>query len=124
MSSARRMSEAARLDRVFHALADRTRRALLGRLARGPAIVTELAKPFAMSLPAVSKHLRVLEDARLVRRAIDGRLHRCALDPAALRGAGLWLDAYRQFWEGTLDELADYLEKDRPRRAKPRGKRR
>jgi DNA-binding transcriptional ArsR family regulator len=108
----RRASENDRLDRVFHALSDRTRRALLARLARGPAMVTDLARPFAMSLPSVSKHLRVLEDARLVSRAIDGRIHRCSLSPAPFKQAGRWLDHYRAFWEGTLESLAHYAEGD------------
>src|SRR5688572_8231404 len=98
------------LDRVFHALGDRTRRALLARLAAGPATVTELAAPFDMSLPAVSKHIRVLEAAGLVERTIEGRVHRCALDAAPLRDAVEWLAAYRTFWTGTLDALAAFVE--------------
>lgn len=110
MSSAQaRVPAADRLDRVFHALADRTRRALLARLARGPAAIGELARPFDMSLPAVSKHLRVLEDARLVERKIDGRVHRCALEAAALRDADAWLAHYRVFWDETLASLAEHL---------------
>jgi DNA-binding transcriptional ArsR family regulator len=100
-----------KLDRIFHALADRTRRALLARLAEGPAKITELAEPFAMSLPAVSKHLRVLEAARLVGRKIDGRVHRCSLDPRPLKDIGAWLDHYRVFWDDTLEALADYVER-------------
>jgi DNA-binding transcriptional ArsR family regulator len=98
------------LDGVFHALADRTRRALVARLADGPARITELAEPFDMSLPAVSKHIRVLEQARLVRRAIDGRVHRCSLGPAPLHAAEQWLDRYRRYWEDTLGSLARYVE--------------
>ena len=90
------------LDRLFHALSDRTRRSLLARLARGPAMVTELAAPFAMSLPAVSKHLRVLEAARLVAREVDGRVHRCSLAPAPLRDVERWVEFYRSFWEDTV----------------------
>ena len=101
------------LDRVFHALGDRTRRALLARLLRRPSNVTELARPFAMSLPAVSRHVRVLESAGLVRRTIDGRVHRVALDAAPLRDADRWLASYRQFWEGNLEALARYVEPDR-----------
>ena len=100
----------ARLDAVFHALGDRTRRALLARLAHGPAMVTELAEPFRMSLPAVSRHIRVLEKARLVARSVDGRVHRCSLRAEPLRGAQQWLNRYRHFWEGTLDSLASYVE--------------
>ncbi len=99
-----------RLDQVFHALSDRTRRSLLARLARGPAMVSELAKPFAMSLPAVSKHVRVLEAARLVVREVDGRVHHCSLAAGPLRDAERWLDDYRSFWEHTLDALGRYAE--------------
>lgn len=105
-----------RLDRVFHAIADRTRRALLGRLARGPAMVTELAAPFAMSLPAVSKHLKVLERAGLVQRSIVGRVHRCALDALVLRDAESWIEQYSVFWEGTLDSLVRYVERGEAKR--------
>lgn len=102
-----------RLDQVFRALGDRTRRALLARLARGSASVTELATPFTMSLPAVSKHLRVLERAGLVARTVEGRVHRCALGPTPLRDASEWLSAYRQFWDDSLASLAAYLEEGR-----------
>jgi DNA-binding transcriptional ArsR family regulator len=108
-SRARAASAEDRLDLVFHALADRTRRSLLRRLGRGPAMVTELAEPFTMSLPAVSKHLRVLERARLVSRKIDGRVHRCALDPEALGEVEDWLRERREFWEHTLDALAVHV---------------
>jgi DNA-binding transcriptional ArsR family regulator len=113
-----------RLDVVFHALSDRTRRSLLARLARGPAIVTKLAQPFAMSLPGVSKHLRVLEAARLVVREVDGRVHRCSLAPRPLREVGRWVEHYRLFWEDTLDALGRYAGANSPkRRGKPRRKR-
>jgi DNA-binding transcriptional ArsR family regulator len=104
-----------RLDLLFRALGDRTRRALLARLAEKPAMVTELAEPFAMSLPAVSRHIRVLERARLVVRKVDGRVHHCALDPAPLQTAEAWLSQYRQFWEGQLAALARYVENDDPK---------
>src|SRR5438270_13117494 len=100
------------LDAVFHALSDRTRRALVARLAQGPAKITDLARPFDMSLPAVSKHVRVLERARLVRRSVDGRVHRCSLRGEPLGSAENWLRRYRSFWEGTLDSLASYVEND------------
>lgn len=100
-----------RLDLAFHALSDRTRRALLARLAHKPAKITDLAAPFAMSLPAVSRHIRVLEQAHLVRRTIDGRVHRCSLDARALKRVDTWLNHYRHFWEGTLDSLAAYVER-------------
>jgi DNA-binding transcriptional ArsR family regulator len=101
-----------RLDLVFRALGDRTRRALLARLAEKPAMVTELAEPFAMSLPAVSRHIRVLERARLVVRKVDGRVHHCSLDLAPLKTAEAWLGRYRQFWEGQLEALARYVKDD------------
>lgn len=99
-----------RLDLVFRALGDRTRRSMLARLARGPAIVGELAQPFSMSLPAVGKHLKVLERAGLVRREIDGRIHHCSLSPLPLHEAEQWLDQYRRFWEGTLAALSDHFQ--------------
>lgn len=99
------------LDLVFQAISDRTRRALLARLAKGPVMVTELARPFAMSLPGVAKHIRVLERARLVSRTVDGRIHRCSLAPEPLEEAESWLSHYRSFWTGTLDSLARYVEK-------------
>jgi DNA-binding transcriptional ArsR family regulator len=107
-----------RLDLIFRALGDPTRRALLHRLAAKPAMVTELADPFDMSLPAVSRHIRVLERARLVVRTVDGRVHRCSLNLAPLRSAEAWLDHYRHFWQGQLDVLARYVGDDEPK--KPR----
>lgn len=101
------------LDRVFHALANRTRRALLHRMSRSPAKITELAEPFAMSLPAVSKHLRVLERAGLIERDVRGRVHRCSLQTAALKDADEWLAFYRQFWDETLESLARHVGGDR-----------
>ena len=101
------------LDLVFGALADRTRRALLARLAERPAMVTELAAPFDMSLPAVSRHIRVLEHARLVQRSIDGRVHVCSFQAEPLKTVESWLRHYRRFWTGTLDALAQYVEKER-----------
>lgn len=102
-----------RLDLVFHAISDRTRRALLARLAKGPVMITELARPFSMSLPGVAKHIRVLERARLVSRAVDGRVHRCSFAPEPLQEAQRWLDHYRSFWTDTLDGLARYAEKEK-----------
>ena len=98
------------LDRVFRALADRTRRAIMARLAEGPAKVTELAEPFAMSLPAVSKHLKKLERAGLIARAIDGRVHRCSLSAEPLRDVEAWLAHYRVYWQDALSLLAQYTE--------------
>jgi DNA-binding transcriptional ArsR family regulator len=112
MSSAKaeRISADDRLDAVFHALGDRTRRALLARLAKRPAMITELAGPFAMSLPAVSRHVRVLEAAGLVTRSVEGRMHRCSLNPKPFKTAEAWLSHYRKFWEENLEGLAQYLE--------------
>ena len=100
-----------RLDLTFGALADPTRRAILERLARGEATVGELARPFRVSRPAISKHLRVLERAGLVQRERDGRVSRCELDAAPLREADAWVERYRVFWEGRLDSLARYVER-------------
>jgi DNA-binding transcriptional ArsR family regulator len=98
------------LDRTFGALADPIRRAILARLADGDATVGELAGPFEVSRPAISKHLRVLERAGLVRRTRDGRLSRCGLDAKPMRVAAEWVERYRRFWEGQLDSLSRYLE--------------
>ena len=98
------------LDAVFSALGDPTRRAILARLALGETSVGELAAPHAMSLPAVSKHLRVLEAAGLVRREKQGRVIRCSLEAAPLEAAADWIAEYRRFWEAQLDALADYLQ--------------
>ena len=100
------------LSSVFQALADPTRRAILDRLAQGEATVGELALPFDMSLPAVSKHLNVLEGAGLLHRERDGRMRLCRLDPAPLREAAGWLEDTRRFWEAQLQELERYLGGD------------
>jgi DNA-binding transcriptional ArsR family regulator len=99
------------LNRTFAALADPTRRRILAHLARGDRCVTHLARPHAMSLPAVSIHLRVLEKAGLLRRRRYGRVHEMQLDAKPLREAAQWVEEYRKFWEGSLDRLAAYLEK-------------
>lgn len=99
------------LDRTFAALADPTRRRILAHLARGDTCVTHLARPHAMSLPAVSKHLRVLEKAGLLRRQRYGRVHEMQLDAKPLQQAAQWVEEYRKFWEGSLDRLAEYLER-------------
>jgi len=98
------------LNSVFHALADGTRRAILAKLAQGDALVTELAEPFDMSLPAISKHLTVLEKAGLLSRHKDGRIRRCQLNAAPLESASEWIAFYKQFWDAQLDSLTDYLE--------------
>lgn len=106
----------ASLSRVFSALGDTTRRALLARLARGDATVTELAEPFDVSLNAVSKHVRVLERAGLVRRTIVGREHRIALTPEPMRGVSSYVDQYRRFWEERLAALERHLAEKRAKR--------
>jgi DNA-binding transcriptional ArsR family regulator len=100
------------LNRTFAALADPTRRRILAHLARGDKCVTHLAKPHAMSLPAISKHLRVLEKAGLLRRRRYGRVHEMRLDAKPLQQAAQWVEEYRKFWQGSLDRLAEYLEKE------------
>lgn len=97
------------LSTTLSALADPTRRAILSRLALGEMSVTELAEPFQMSLPAVSKHLKVLERAGLIIRGRKAQWRPCRLEAAPLRDAALWLDAYRTFWEASLDRLGHYL---------------
>jgi DNA-binding transcriptional ArsR family regulator len=99
------------LSRTFAALADPTRRRILEELAGGDHCVTDLARPYRMSLPAVSKHLRVLEKAGLVRRRRQGREHRLRLEAAPMRQAQAWIEEYRKFWEGSLDRLNEYLMK-------------
>jgi DNA-binding transcriptional ArsR family regulator len=100
----------ARLDAVFGALADPTRRRIVARLAKGPASVGELAEPFDMSLPAVSKHVSVLQRAGLLKRRRDGKFQRCELDGRPLEPAAKFIERYRIFWQESLDELARYLE--------------
>jgi len=99
------------LDAVFAALSDPTRRAIVARLSEGPATVSELAEPFDMSLPAVSKHLKVLEGAGLLDRHREGRTHTMRLEPGAMDAAEEWLQRTRAFWESRLDALARYLDK-------------
>lgn len=98
------------LDATFAALADPTRRRILQALSKGQRRVTHLAEPFSISLPAVSRHLRVLEDAGLLKRNRHGREHRLELDSAPMREALRWIEQYRRFWEGSLEALAHYLE--------------
>ena len=99
-----------RLDATFAALADPTRRAILARLASGEASVTELAEPFEMSQPAISKHLKVLERAGLITRTRDAQMRPCRIDARALKEADDWLEEYRRLWEERLDRLDDYLK--------------
>ncbi len=98
------------LSSTLSALADPTRRAILARLSKGEATVNELAEPFAMSLPAVSKHLKVLEHAKLISRSRTAQWRPCKLEPEPLQNLSHWLDEYREIWEARLDRLADYLK--------------
>ena len=98
------------LDTTFAALADPTRRAILARLASGEASVTELAKPFAISMPAISRHLKVLEHAGLIARGREAQWRPCRLEAGALREVADWVEAYRQFWEESFDRLEEYLK--------------
>jgi DNA-binding transcriptional ArsR family regulator len=97
------------LNTTFAALADPTRRAILARLASGETSVTELAEPFEMSLPAISKHLKVLERAGLIARSREAQWRPCRLEAGPLKDAADWLEHYRRFWEQSLDRLEDYL---------------
>jgi len=116
------------LSATFSALADPTRRAILARLASGEASVQELAEPFDMSLPAVSKHLKVLEHAGLISRSREAQWRPCKLEPQALIGVDDWLETYRDLWNERFDRLGDYLkelqskEKKRGRPGKPKSK--
>jgi len=103
------------LSQTFSALADPTRRAILARLATGAATVGELAEPFDMSLPAVSRHLRVLTDAGLIERHTEAQWRRCTLRGEGLRAAADWMEFYRRFWESQLDRLDAFLKRTVPR---------
>jgi len=101
--------QTAELNRIFSALADPTRRAILQRLTNRPATINEIAEPFPFSLNAISKHVMVLERAGLLRREIRGREHHCWIEPYPLRQADAWLRRYKQFWEPRLDALEAYV---------------
>jgi DNA-binding transcriptional ArsR family regulator len=103
-------AKSAGLDRVFSALADPTRRAILRALTRHPATINEIARPFPVSLNAISKHVMVLERAGLLLREIKGREHHCRIEPEPLRQADAWMEHYRRFWEVRLDALAVYVD--------------
>ena len=107
------------LSQTFSALADPTRRAILARLATGAATVGEIAEPFDMSLPAVSRHLRVLTDAGLIERHTEAQWRRCELRGEGLRAAADWIEEYRRFWEQQFDRLEAYLKRTAPQ---PKGK--
>src|SRR6202049_5117331 len=103
------LASSERLNATFAALSDPTRRAILARLAKGEASVTKLAKPFEMSLPAISKHLKVLERAELIARGREAQWRPCRLEAGPLKDASDWLEHYRRFWEQSFDRLEDYL---------------
>jgi DNA-binding transcriptional ArsR family regulator len=107
------------LSQTFSALADPTRRAILARLATGNATVGELAEPFDMSLPAVSRHLKVLTDAGLIERSTEAQWRRCSLKGEGFRAAADWIEFYRKFWEESFDRLDAFLKRSAP--AKPEG---
>jgi DNA-binding transcriptional ArsR family regulator len=113
-----------RISTTFSALADPTRRAILARLALGETSVTELAEPFAMSLPAISRHLKVLERAGLITRGREAQWRPCRLEAGPLKDATQWLEAYRRFWEESFDRLGSYLQelqaKERKHGRKPK----
>ena len=109
------------LSQTFSALADPTRRAILARLAQGETTVNDLAEPFDMSRPAVSKHLKVLEGAGLISRSREAQTRPCRLEPHALKAVDGWLETYREMWEQRLDRLEDYLARlQKPKRKAPR----
>jgi DNA-binding transcriptional ArsR family regulator len=105
------------LDAVFAALSDPTRRRIVEKLARRPLTVGEIASEFAISQPGISKHVRVLEECGLLTRRVEGRFHRCTLEPEAMEAASAWIDKQRAFWNATLDRLDLYL-KDSAKRKK------
>jgi DNA-binding transcriptional ArsR family regulator len=111
------------LDTTFAALADPTRRAILGRLLGGECSVTELAEPFAMSLPAVSKHLRVLEHAGLIAQRRDAQWRRCRIEAGPLKEVAEWTERYRHIWEERLDRLDTYLQQMQSKETKNHGNR-
>jgi len=114
------MMAADRLSATFAALADPTRRAILARLVSGECSVTELAEPFDMSMPAVSKHLRVLEHAGLIARGREAQWRPCRIEAAPLEQAADWIEQYRHVWEARLDRLGDYLQELKKKKKKER----
>src|SRR5579863_6550589 len=110
------------LSTTFGALADPTRRAILARLASGEASVTELAEPFEMSMPAISKHLKVLERAGLIARGREAQWRPCRLEAGPLKDVSKWLDYYRRFWEQSFDRLEDHLREVQQKEEKPNGR--
>lgn len=109
------MVQSQTLDRTFSALSDPTRRDILERLSTGPASISELARPYGISLPGVLKHVRVLEDAKLVTTEKSGRTRECRLGPEQMDDVTRWIERYRQQWERRLDQLEAYIEKQQRR---------
>ncbi len=107
------------LSLIFSALADPTRRQILDRLASGEASAGELAEPFSISAPAISRHLKVLEKAGLIERKIEAQWRRCSINPEGLKQADCWVSQYREFWEDRFAALDDYLESVKEQRRKP-----
>ena len=116
------LAQADPLSATFAALADPTRRAILARLAAGEASVTDLAEPFEMSMPAVSKHLKVLEHAGLIARGREAQWRPCRLEAGPLRDIAAWVEHYRRFWEQSFDRLDDYLRELKKQELKKKGK--
>ena len=116
-STVNQMVQYSTLDRTFSALSDPTRREILERLARGPASISELAEPFGISLPGLLKHVRVLEQARLVSTEKEGRTRQCRLGSEQLDEAAQWIETHRHRWEGRLDRLGSYLERQKGARS-------
>jgi DNA-binding transcriptional ArsR family regulator len=102
------------MDAVFVALADPTRRGMIARLSKGPASIGELGRPYDVSKPAITKHVKILERAGLISRKKDGRIHRCRLNPKPMEEAEEWIEKHRKFWQGSLGKLARYLERTKP----------
>ena len=113
------VNQAESLDRVFAALSDPTRRRIVERLARGPLSIGEIAVGFELSQPAISKHIKVLERSGLLARTIEGRVHRCTLDPGVMQQAAGWIDTQRAFWNATLDRLDSLLTSPQKRKKRP-----
>lgn len=124
MHAANMLSELKQLDRVFAALSDPTRRAILARLSDGEATVSELVAPFGLSQPTISKHLKVLERAGLVSRGRQAQFRPVRLDAGPLARAAAWLGGYRRFWEGSLDRLGDRVKSREPEESRPDRRRR
>jgi DNA-binding transcriptional ArsR family regulator len=112
------VSSEQRLDAVFSALADPTRRRIVERLAKGPLTVGEIASGFSISQPGISKHVRILEESGLIERRVNGRVHRCTIGPGAMRTVSDWVGRQQRFWNAVLDRLGETLDESPKRRRK------